>query len=66
MMRWPSFLDDLRQMEKLLVRKFAREQFLARCVPLAEDQKILQTFKATLKGLRWSAITNFSSEVSWL
>lgn len=62
---WQSFLNQLRAVEKLLVRVYAREQFMELCVPEI-DHPQLASWKADLKGLRWEAITHFCQEVFWL
>ena len=58
----PNFLESIRAVEKLLMRAYTREQILDKCLPF-RDREILRSWKATLKGLRWEAITHFCAEV---
>ena len=61
---WPSFLDDLKCLDKLLGRQYNREQFLYKCVTDACDRAALTSWTVRLKGLRWEVITDFCLRVS--
>lgn len=64
-MRWDAFFQKLRDMEKLLVRNYTREQFVAKCVDDPTDAAYFKTWSAKLAGLRWEMIPKFCSEDSW-
>ena len=61
---WDGFLQQLRDVEKLLANTYTREQFVDRCVEKGRDA--FASWGARLKGLRWEVLAKFCSEVPCL
>ena len=66
-LRWPQFLDDIRQLEHLLRDRLMRERFQATCIPedMTADVHAFKSWGISLKSLRWEQTVNFCSAVSW-
>ena len=62
---WGKFLQQLRDVEKLVVRVYNREQFVALCVHDEDDAALFKTWTASLRGLKWEVLVKFLSEAAW-
>ena len=60
---WNGFLQQLRELDKLLSKTYMREQFTALCVKDPTDATYFSSWGASLKGLRWEVLAKFTSEV---
>lgn len=60
-LRFQNFLDELREVEKLLGKQYMREQFIYSCIPRSEAY-MFDSWKGHLRGLRWEVISEFCGE----
>ncbi len=60
--RWLSFLDSLRDLEKLLGRSDMRDQFTSACVSNRADAAMFAHWNTHLRGLRWEVVAKFCQE----
>ena len=60
--RWPSVLEGMRALERLLRSPLMRERLQACCLADAapEEIRLFDSWSLSLKSLRWQAITEFS------
>lgn len=58
-------MSQCRDLERLLVRQYTREQFIAKCCDTPADEACFRTWGAKLAGLRWEVIVKFCAEVCW-
>ena len=66
-MRWGSFLQQLRDIEKMLGRPYMREQFISKCVRKdSADEVVFRSWSTRLQGLRWEVVVKFCEEVTCL
>lgn len=62
--RWPSTLESLRALEKLLRPPTMRERFQACCIGVDNPaSNKLSKWSCSLRSLRWESITNFTEEL---
>ena len=66
LLSWPAFNQQLRDLEKMLGKRYMREHFIASCIGNSGDVDLLRSWTSHMQGLRWEAIAKFCADVAML